>query len=323
MLRVGMVAGLATAFLAAAPAEARVPACFAASGQAAQADGVTVRDVAEREGDYRILRVEAPRAAHMLIYYDAASEGIARSRAACLGAQLSLLQVDLLDTREGAEWHSVVFTANPDYAPPSGPDRKVRWVVRTSAAGTEAANIDQMVLIVLPHEQVHDFQYRARARLPRWFAEGHATWTGLRITALLDPGRGAQERADRLRDRTRATGPLALASWGSVRPRREAILRQVSAEDRARMEADPTYLPNRAFRFTTADLEGDESNMPARYAGALMVFDDLEARHGVGKVRAWAREVTLMTGSVTHTQLAESVRRHFDEDLDALLTAHG
>ncbi len=62
--------------------------------------------------------------------------------------------------------------------------------------------------------------------------------------------------------------------------------------------------------------------MTARYSGALMVFDGLEARHGIAKVRAWAREISATEGRVTPEALAESVRRHFGEDLDQLLTAH-
>ncbi len=84
------------------------------------------------------------------------------------------------------------------------------------------------------------------------------------------------------------------------------------------MEADPDYWPSVTLRLTVDDLEGDESNLVARYAGALMVFEALEERHSAAKVRAWAHEVT-STPNITPAALAESVRRHFAEDLDALL----
>lgn len=305
-------------FLFTAPAAATIPACVAEPIESPGVAGVDVRDLAEREGDYRILRVEASRGAYLLVYYDAGSEAMARGRAACLGAQLNLLQSELGDTREGAEWASVVFTTDQDYVQPGGPGAKIRWVVYTTPSDTWGMDPQNTILMVIPHEQVHDFQSRSDARVPRWFAEGHATWVGTRISSLLQTGLGEAKRATTKQELENATGPLNLAAWGGTRPKREAVMRQVSDEERARMEADPDYWPSVTLRLTVDDLEGDESNLVARYAGALMVFEALEERHGAAKVRAWAHEVT-STPSITPAALAESVRRHFAEDLDALL----
>lgn len=315
----GTASAAALMFLCATPAAADIPACLAPAGEIPQIDGVEVRDLPEGEGKYAILRVEAARGAHMLIYYDAASQSAARERAACLGAQLNLLQDELGDTREGAEWASAVFTSDPNYTPPRQPGAKPRWKVQTGSSQEIPINAERMILGVIPHEQVHDFQAFAGRRLPRWFAEGHATWVGTRISSILRSGEGEADRAETKGRLSTATGPLDLAEWGSVRPKREAIMRQVSAEDRARMEADPDYHPSGSFRFTTDDLEGDESNMLARYAGALLVFEGLEERHGVAKVSAWAIEIASGSGYITPEEMAESIRRHFGEDLDTLL----
>ena len=69
-------------------------------------------------------------------------------------------------------------------------------------------------------------------------------------------------------------------------------MRQVSAEDRARMMQDPNFAPSGSFRFTADDLIGDESNIVARYHAATALFERLEREHGAEAVHAFARETT-------------------------------
>ena len=303
---------------------AEVPSCTAPLGEPMGMQGVEVIELPDGEGAYRMLRVEADGGAHMLVYFDAASEPMARSRAPCLGAQLNLLREELGDTRIRAEWESVVFTADHAYVPPRGADVRTRWLVHTvpeqlEGGVTAFSDPQRKVLRVIPHEQVHHFQARDEARTPRWFAEGHANWVEVRVADRLKEGEGQASRAETLAKLGTANGPVNLAAWQMVRPKREAIMRQVSAEDRARMEADPDYTPKGSFTFTMDDLEGDESNMLARYAASLLVFEELEERHGADKVRDWAFEVTAQPGTVTSEMLARSVGRWFGEDLDTLL----
>jgi len=134
-----------------------------------------------------------------------------------------------------------VFTQNPAYIPPRGEGVQPRWKVDVQPDGSLSPAGRVMVVSTIPHEQVHAYQARAGARLPRWVAEGHATWIGDKIAALLDPAIAQTQHQLRIDDAAKGKGPLNLAQWGSRRPKREAVLRQVSPEDRARMEADPTF----------------------------------------------------------------------------------
>lgn len=297
------------------------PACTVSDVQRSAPASVSIGDLAETEGRFRKLRVSAAYGAHMLIYFDQGSESVARSHAACLGAQLSRLRTELGDDRRNAEWASVVFTQDMKYAPPRGVGVKTRWIVHVDPAGRLPALSKRLITSAIPHEQVHEFQTRSGSRTLRWFAEGHAQWVGTKIFASIDPTAARADKTKRHADLAASTVPPNLAEWESVRPRREAILRQVSPEDRARMEADPSYSPSGAFTFTTDDFIGDESNMPARYAASWSVFEGLEKRHGAKAVRVWAAEVTSVSGRITPEVMAKSVQRHFGESMDHLLTA--
>lgn len=255
----------------------------------------------------------------MHVYFDPLSEVTARQYSACLGTQLNLLAAQLLDDREAAEWYSVIFTSDLDYTPSKGAGAKARWVVSTNPAASRASKPHSMVLETMPHEQVHDYQLRNRTKLPLWVLEGHATWIGLRITTMLDPQVGQSKREETLSRVDLKEVPAKLADWGDRRPKREAILRQVSPEDRAKMEADPSYIPNVPFRFTLDDFESDESRTLERYAASLLIFEGLEKRHGADKVRKWIAEITATAGNVTKDQLARSIKMHFGEDLIELI----
>ena len=319
MRSLGNVGAVMLLFALVTPAAAAVPACITELDNMLPVEGVTVSDVANREGQYGVLLVRSEHGAHMRVYYDAGSETFTRVRAPCLGAQLAILRKELGDTRKNPEWASVVFTTDPLYAPPRDTDAKTRWVVYTNSSEPMETDPQVMVMSVIPHEQVHDFQYRADAYVPRWFSEGHASWMELRITASLQSSDDGSVRIETMKELSDASGPIDLINWGTVRPKREAIMRQVSADDRARMEVDPTYTPSGSYSFTSDDFEDDESNMGARYAAALLVFEGLEHRHGAGKIRDWVVDVTSVAGMVARTKLSESVRRHFNEDLETLL----
>ena len=305
----------------ASPALAREEAlCSASLGDRPQAEGISIVPEPASAGDLPSLKVTVEATGSFLrVFFDDGSERAAWSRAACLGRQLEMLTTMLGDPRKDTEWFSVVFTQDADYLPPRGPDEKERWSILTAADGGLPDMSQRMVVVTMPHEQVHDFQQRSGASPPRWFSEGHATWVGLAITDQLDPAAARTNRGRLSEDLAQSTTPVNLPEWGSVRPRPEAIMRQVSAEDRARMEADPSYMPSGTFSFTSADLIGDESNMPARYAASLEVFEGLEARHGARAVHDWAREVTAGSDRITPDVLAESVSTHFGERLDDLL----
>lgn len=303
-----------------ASASASSPACVEAQASAPVASGIQVDDVQSDDAFLKLIRVTAANGAFMHIYFDERSEVDARRYASCLGTQLNLLAKELLDEREGVQWASVVFTGDANYIPPRGEDIMTRWVIFTNPDASRHEAPRPMVIKTLPHEQVHNFQSRNRTIAPLWFDEGHATWTGLRITRILDHETATLDREQRLSELRAAGNKANLRSWGQRKVKREAIRRQVSPDDRARMDADITFVPKGgSYTFTMDDFESDESMAGARYAAAMLLFEGLEQRHGVDKVRRWVLDVTSTAGEVTNDQLATSVKTHFGEDLSELL----
>jgi hypothetical protein len=311
---------LASSMLLPSEAVAAMQQCVEAQVAAPNASGVQIEDVQSDDDLLKLLRVTAGNDAFLHIYFDESSEVEARRYAGCLGTQLNLLAQELLDERKGVQWASVVFTADMHYIPPRGEENKTRWVIFTGPDAPKGQRPRRMVILTLPHEQVHDFQSRNGAITPLWFAEGHATWAGLRITGKLDSEAARLDREEKLSELREAHGPVTLAGWGQRRVKREAILRQVSPEDRARMESDPKFFPKGgSYTLTMEDFESDETMAGARYAAAMMMFEGLEQRHGAEKVRRWVLDVTSTPGVVSQDQLAASVKTHFGEDLSELL----
>lgn len=256
----------------------------------------------------------------MDVYYDGPlAEAAARARAACFAGQIALLERVLGDDRVGVHWDDVVFTSQADYAPPRGEGNPTRWIIRIDGAGALVASEDLMVLSTIPHEQTHKYQARLGSNTPRWFREGHATWVGLKVLSKLDAAVGAAQVSEREANFASATEPLALRDWGGVQPTQEAILRQLSPEDRVKFLNDPTFQANGAFTFGPGDLVSDESNSPARYGGAWRIFTGLEDRHGAASVQAWVASVTATDARVTSAALIASAQERFNEDITPLL----
>lgn len=271
--------------------------------------------------DLDYLRVEGRNGRFLHVYYDDASEREARGYARCLGLQVDLIAEAVGDTRMHVQWSSVAFVADDQYIPPRGEETTVRWVVHTSAseAATYSTEMEQMVLLTLPHEQAHAYQARGRTSLPLWFSEGHASWIERKISEKIAPEIALQARRRMVEDAADAP-PANLADWGHRKVKREAIMRQVSEEDRARMEADLAYIPKGTYRFALDDFESDESNSAARYLKARLVFEGLEQRHGAQAVHRWVDEILSRTQATTFETLTVTVAAHFGEDLTTLLS---
>jgi len=299
-------------------AQARA-ACAAPIGTRPSVAGILVEPVAASDGDLPYLRITDRRSGGwMRAYHDRASAGAAWARAACLGAQLRLVGEETDRAWRDGQWYSVTFTSDPAYVPPRDPGER-RWTIPTRPDGTLGAEGQSMVVVTMPHEQVHAFQKRAGARVPRWFEEGHAEWVSRRVKARLAPaaaGADVRRYADAL---ARSTVPVALAQWGGVSVTRAAIQRQASAEDRRRMEVDPSFVPPGPYKIGPRDMVSDESNIDARYEAAARVFAALSARHGRAKVEAWVRDLTARDGTLTPERISETARTALGEDLDARL----
>jgi hypothetical protein len=325
-----LIASLAMAGMVAPPqperkfvAKARV-ACAAPVGTRPKIKGIRIERVNASAGDLPKLRItDLESGGWMYAYYDSTSERAAWARAACLGAQLRLLDVELSGARRSAQWYGAVFAAAP-YVPPAS-ETVTRWHVPVRSDGALLEEGQNMVLLTMPHEQVHGFQMRAGARVPRWFGEGHAEWLSRFVKQAIAPAAAQKDALGYEVDLAKATMPVALGSWGGLKIKREAIFRQVSEEERRKMEVNPRYYPPmnaRSFKFGPNDLTGDESDPSltrARYEAAWRTFRDLEAAHGKAAVQRWVMNLTSQAGDVSATRIKEQAQAEMGEDISARL----
>jgi len=195
---------------------------------------------------------------------------------------------------DDVQWAQVSFSRDRDYQPPRH-QGVPRWNVPVDPSGALGSAGRTSLYVTVPHEQVHTLQERFGA-LPRWFSEGMATWAGLKAAQALQPDVASDKRAALERELAAHTPPLKLTSWGALRVKPEAILRQVTEEQRAKMASDPSYVPPGPFSFGPGDVESDESNTGARYAASLAVFDAIESQAGSDAVRAWIAAVGQQPG---------------------------
>jgi hypothetical protein len=297
-------------------------ACVAPVGKPSRLDDILVERLAAAPGDLPKLRItDQQSGGWLLAYYDPAGERAAYARAACLGAQLRLVAVELGEATSQRQWYSAVFTTDANYIAPAN-QIVPRWIIPLEADGRMGERGQSMIVLTMPHEQTHSFQKRAGAELPRWIEEGHAEWIGRKISRLLAPD-AAQANEERSRHVLRASRqPVALRSWGAMRVKREAIMRQVPPEERRRMEADPAYtapLTGRSFSFGPGDVTGDESNVGPRYEASWRTFRDLEAAHGQQAVQSWMTQLTARPGKVDGASAIQDADEVLHDDLNKRL----
>jgi hypothetical protein len=188
------------------------------------------------------------------------------------------------------KWSEIVFTRDENYVPPRDKEAVVRWSVPLSKTGVLESIGREQLFSTIPHEQVHAIQ-SPFGEIPRWFSEGMAEWAGLKATKLVAPDLYVKRKEQLGAAMKSATTPLALKSWGGVKPKPEAILRQLTPEQKRRMASDPGYFPPGPFTFGPDDFISDESNTLARYAASLQVFEGVEQASSIEGMRAWFQSV--------------------------------
>lgn len=297
-------------------------ACAAVPGEEPTLPGIAITKEPKSEDGSQALRVtDEATGGYLLVFYEDDTEAAARAQASCLGAQIALVAREVGDERIGAQWWNVAFTSDPDYRAPPIPGEVSRWAVLIKPDGTLGPAGSTTVTYVMPHEQVHAFQRRNRRSLPRWLAEGHAVWIHRNLKNRFDPAIENQQWRLRAERAAQSEGPLRLTEWDQQKIKREAFLRQVSAEERAKMEADPDYQPVGVFTFTDDDFEEEfVANDQARYLASLAILEGLENRHGTAAVRAWIAELTDgEPGRISEETVDASLRTHFGETLEEAL----
>lgn len=209
-------------------------------------------------------------------------------------ASISLAYRTLVDAigidQDAVSWAEVAFTRDGNYVLPREKEGVARWVVPLTAAGAlDAAGVEKL-FSTIPHEQVHAMQ-KTFGELPRWFSEGMAEWAGLKATRLVAPVLYTERKRALDAAMSSAKAPPDLKSWGGVKPKPEAILRQLTPEQKQRMASEPGYFPPGPFTFGPDDFVSDESNTLARYAASLHVFEEAESGSSPQAMRAWFRAV--------------------------------
>ena len=223
------------------------------------------------------------------VYFDPTDKDVADAAAGDLATAYRIVAEAVGVSAAQVTWAQVAFPRDPRYQPPRHQEL-TRWTVPLDPDGTLGSVGKSALYQLVPHEQVHSVQ-RNFGRLPRWYAEGMATWAGLKATSVLAPHIEAERRAILARERRDATEPPNLMEWGGISVKPEAVLRQMTPEQRERKAADPSYSPPGPFSFTPDDFVSDESNTGARYAASLALFEAIEAEAGTEKVTAWIVEV--------------------------------
>ena len=246
------------------------------------------------------------------VYFDSASRGVALKALPTIAAMYAMLSHSLGADAAKVVWAGVAFVRDTAYLPPRNTG-EVRWSVNVEPSGELGARGETDLYLTLPHEQVHSLQNSLSDGAPRWFQEGQAEWAGLRVTNRLRPTLAAKKRQE---DAAAYAGlPRRLASWGGVTVKREAILRQMTPEQRARQAVDSTYQPPGPWKFNPSDFVSDESATAARYGAALALFTELERARGSSQLVSWYRQLWSGPKLLTTDSLTASIQEFFGLDI--------
>ena len=246
-----------------------------------------------------------------VVYYDAVSKRSAEESIPTLAAfYREIATITAVDAGK-VNWFSVVFTTTEKYVPPRS-GSEVRWKVLVNETGKLGIQGVKDLFETIPHEQTHSVELTFIPSSPRWFSEGLATWVGLMVTEQWNPQLARSMREQYKNERAKLTAPLNLSGWGGVIVKREAILRQVTPEVRARMEKDPTFMPPGPFSFQEGDAISDESNTIARYDGARELFDELDKRAGRKRLRSWLKSVWELGAALNTNEITFQIREQLN-----------
>jgi hypothetical protein len=246
------------------------------------------------------------------VYFDSASRAVALTAIPVIADMYATLSQSVGADPAKVEWAAVAFVRDTGYIPPRNAG-EVRWSVTVEPSGLLGARGETDLYLTLPHEQVHSIQNSLSEGVPRWFQEGQAEWAGLRVTDRLRPSLGTRRRREDAA--AYASLPRHLARWGSVSVKREAILRQMTPEQRAQQAQDSTYMPAGPWRFGPSDFISDESEAAARYGAALALFSELEGARGSNQLVDWYHRLWDEPKPLTTESLTASIRERFGLDI--------
>jgi len=285
---------------------------LAASALHAQPSIVVTRARSTR-GDLLGVRVMDPdRRLVFRVYFDSTCRAVALKAIPTIANMYAMLSQSVGADPSQIEWAALAFVTDTAYVPPRNAG-EIRWSVTVEPSGVLGTRGEHDLYLTVPHEQVHSIQNSLSEGAPRWFQEGQAEWAGLRVTQTWRPLLAAKKREE---DAAAYAGlPRQLAAWGSVRVKREAILRQMTPEQRARQAQDSTYTPPGPWKFGPSDFVSDESETAARYGAALALFYELERAGGSSQLVNWNHRLWDEPKVLTTKLLTASIREYFGLDI--------
>lgn len=254
------------------------------------------------------------------VYFDNTSERIARQSVPTLAAFYRQVAALVVIDPADVDWHAVVFARNAESLILTRKPGESVWRVDVGGDGQLSTDGIKTLYITMPHEQTHATQnvWQDATGLPRWFDEGQASWVELQVVALWKPALAKEQReklASALKD---AKQPVALAQWGGVHPKPEAILRQLTPEQRAQFLKNPSSIQlSRAFAFKDGDFVSDESNTLARYGASLALFERIDKQAGRDALIAWFVAVQRAGKHISSKELATLSLEHTKIDITA------
>ena len=279
---------------------------------ASEPEGLSSLAVTDRKSD-----------AKFKVYFDAASSQVAQQSIPILAAFYREIASLVVFEPAKVEWAPVLFARNAEVLVLTRKPGETLWKIDVAADGRLSPDGVKTLYQVIPHEQVHSTQHIGHTNivgLPRWFSEGQATWAGLLITQRWTPELARETRAKRTAAFASAKLPLALVKWGGFQPKLEAILRQLTPDQRAQYEKDPSTVSlSGAFTFEENDYTQDESNTLARYGASLALFDRIDKQAGREALLVWFKAVQQAGKQVTSEQLAALALQHTKIDIAAEL----
>lgn len=319
-IRAGITTALIAVTMAAPIGPASAATAVASRIIAAPAANLSIARIRGVNGDLPGFRVvNKSSGATFAVYYEPTAEALAQHKLLYLSEIIEQVAHGSLADPGAVNWASVIFTSDPNYAPPRG-GAEVRWVMEVDSQGNLTKEGEKSLFTTLPHEQVHAVQHSLAGQLPRWYAEGQASWLGLQVASTHRPDLAKTEQ-DRIMTALSAAGHgLKLPAWGGLKIKREAIYRQVSKEEQHHMDVDPSFVPlGGAFKFLPDDFVSDESDTAARYGAAMSLFASLEARTGRAAVNAWMKAIWAEPTTPNSQRIAELAKQITGLDIsDAL-----
>ena len=289
-------------------------ALCAAHPIAAQAPLVVTRPTMVA-GDLPSVRVmDTARSSVFRVYYDSASRDVALATIPTIADMYAAIAQLSGAPAAQVEWSAVAFVRDRGYQSPRI-GTEIRWPVTIEEDGTLGAQGARDLFVTLPHEQVHAVQASMVGRTPRWFGEGQAQWVGLQVTARYRPEMAQRVRAENVEPARNAQ--VHLRAWGAIQPKPEAILRQMTPEQRAHHERDPSYMPPGPFKFNAEDMISDESQLIPRYGAALLLFEDWSRAVGAAELSKWFGALWVPGTPLTNDQLVRSAEERFGMNVGA------